>query len=160
MTRLVLFLSSVAMIVVILSLRFFHDVKVDNKLFNYDEAKNAHIQITEGMAKNTEHKEGPEEVPEEKIEAVKEIVIVLDTPELVKGAAIYKACISCHGKNAEGKKGQKAPKLAGQYDWYIEKQISDMKNGARINTVMDPYIKKLSPEEIKDVAQYIAKFSW
>lgn len=162
MTRLVLFLSSVVLIIVVLSLRSFQDVKVTNNSFDYKEAKEKFTEVQEMIEKSNDqnHLLPEDEAHEVKVEAAKEIEIVLDTPELKNGAQVFRACVTCHGKNAEGKKGQKSPKLAGQYDWYLEKQITDIKNKERINAVMDPYVKKLSAQDIKDVSLYISKFPW
>ena len=60
----------------------------------------------------------------------------------------------------EGKKSQKAPKVAGQYLWYLKKQINDMKKKIRVNKVMDPFVKKLSVEEIADLSLYMSKLPW
>lgn len=78
--------------------------------------------------------------------------------DATKGASLYKQCIACHGANGEGNVSQKAPKLSGQYDWYIEKQIMDIKEGKlRKNPVMIPFVSKLSAEDMKDLAAYISQ---
>ncbi len=80
------------------------------------------------------------------------------TQDATKGASLYKQCVACHGVNGEGNISQKAPKLSGQYDWYIEKQIQDIKDGnLRKNPVMIPFVSKLSPQDMKDLAAYISQ---
>ncbi len=74
-----------------------------------------------------------------------------------KGEELYKQCIACHGIKGEGDVGQKAPRLSGQYAWYIEKQLTDMKGQKiRKNDVMMPFLSKLSPQDMKDLAAYIS----
>ncbi len=74
------------------------------------------------------------------------------------GAKLYKKCMACHGKEGLGKKSQKAPMLAGQYDWYVKSQIIAIKSGARANNnakKMMPFVKNLSDTEIDDLSAYI-----
>lgn len=76
------------------------------------------------------------------------------------GAKLYKKCISCHGKDGYGKKSQKAPSIAGQYDWYIEDQIKQIRDKKRTNKntkKMYPFVKKLKDADIKALAEYISK---
>ena len=78
--------------------------------------------------------------------------------DAAKGAELYKQCIVCHGDKGQGNPTQKAPKLAGQHDWYIAKQIADIKAGVtRKNPVMVPIVSKLSEQDMKDLAAYISK---
>jgi cytochrome c553 len=76
--------------------------------------------------------------------------------DVEKGASLYKKCIVCHGKNGEGKRSQKAPKIGGQYDWYLFQQLKDIKSMVRKNDVMMPYVKKLSDQDFKDLSAYIS----
>ena len=78
--------------------------------------------------------------------------------DAAKGAELFKQCIACHGNKGEGNPAQKAPRIAGQYDWYILKQIQDIKAGvARKNPVMIPFVSKLSEQDMKDLASHISK---
>lgn len=81
----------------------------------------------------------------------------LKAADVQKGQGLYKNCILCHGENGEGKQSQKAPQIAGQYDWYIIKSLNDFKSGARKNPVMMPYIKGLSQTDFEDLAAYIGQ---
>lgn len=40
-------------------------------------------------------------------------------------------CIACHGVSAQGNQALKAPKLAGQSEWYIHNQLNSFKLGYR-----------------------------
>lgn len=74
------------------------------------------------------------------------------------GAELFKQCIACHGEKGDGVPAQKAPRIAGQHDWYIVKQIQDIKAGVtRKNPVMIPFVSKLSEQDMKDLAAYISK---
>lgn len=75
-----------------------------------------------------------------------------------KGAVLFKQCITCHGEKGDGGVAQKGPRIAGQYDWYILKQLQDIKAGSiRKNPVMLPFINKLSEQDMEDLAAYISK---
>ena len=84
---------------------------------------------------------------------------VLVTPtfaqDAAKGKVLYATCIQCHGEKGEGNPAQKAPKLSGQHDWYVIKQVTDIKSGVRKNPEMLPFITKLTEQDIKDLAAYI-----
>lgn len=77
--------------------------------------------------------------------------------DLKKGEELYQTCIQCHGKNGEGNLEQKAPKIAGQFDWYIEAQIKNFQNKTRKNPRMDPFIANLSAQNVADLALYVSK---
>ena len=77
--------------------------------------------------------------------------------DATRGQSLYKTCIQCHGANGEGNTAMKAPKIAGQYDWYIISSIKQFKAGVeRKNPTMLPFIKKLSDVDIEDLAAYIS----
>ena len=57
---------------------------------------------------------------------------------LNNGLKLYQKCIECHGQNGEGDKSQKAPRIGGQYSWYIISQLNAFKSGERKNPVMLP----------------------
>ena len=47
------------------------------------------------------------------------------------GQALYAVCASCHGAQGEGNPAVNAPKLSGQEDWYLRRQLKNFKSGAR-----------------------------
>lgn len=89
-----------------------------------------------------------------------------------KGRAIYlggnktkgvPACMACHSPTGLGNSAAKYPVLSGQNAAYVEKQLNDYKNGVRGSsgtdmneTMMRDIAMRLSPEEIKAVADYAA----
>ena len=158
MTRLMVFLSILAGLIFILVLYTFKTLPVSNEKFNLVKTEAAYKEHAEKVLEITSPKE---------VEAVAEVaeveyapVVDLSTPQLTAGHKIFGQCIACHGKGGEGKASQKAPHIGGQYDWYIEKQLTDMKAGARINAAMMPILKGLSPQDMKDVAAYVTLLPW
>jgi cytochrome c553 len=80
--------------------------------------------------------------------------------DAAKGAELFKQCIQCHGEKGDGNPAQKAPRIAGQHDWYILKQLQDIKAGVtRKNPVMIPFVSKLSEQDMKDLAAYVSKLN-
>ena len=73
-----------------------------------------------------------------------------------KGEKLFKACISCHGAQGLGDSSQEAPRISGQYDWYIYNSLVKFKKGERKNPKMMPYIKNLSDQDFKDLAAYVS----
>lgn len=53
------------------------------------------------------------------------------TGDVAAGAAAYAVCAACHGQNAEGNQAMGAPRLAGQDDWYLVRQLKNYKTGLR-----------------------------
>ena len=76
------------------------------------------------------------------------------------GAQVYsRACVSCHGPDAEGDDQLRQPRLAGQHYGYLVKQIDMMIGGTRFNLSWDhsKLLKSLTDEEITGVADYVAR---
>jgi cytochrome c553 len=85
-----------------------------------------------------------------------------DTVEL--GKKIYRggiaeknvpACASCHGATGSGIPIQ-YPRLAGQHQDYTFAELGLFKTGARKGVEMDAIAKRMSDEEMKAVADYVA----
>lgn len=78
------------------------------------------------------------------------------------GAKLYadKTCVACHGKDAKTPLLPAYPKIAGQNAAYAEKQMLDIKSGARANgnsAAMKGIMGLVSPAEIKELALYLSK---
>jgi cytochrome c553 len=65
------------------------------------------------------------------------------------------ACASCHGAGGNSTINTN-PKLAGQIDTYIHKQLVDFTTPARNQPVMTTYAKMLSDDEKKNIAAWLA----
>lgn len=48
-----------------------------------------------------------------------------------RGESLYTSCVPCHGAAGEGNASLNAPKLAGQSDWYLVRQLEKFKAGSR-----------------------------
>lgn len=80
------------------------------------------------------------------------------------GKALYGTCSACHGANAEGNKAMNAPKLAGQGEWYLTRQLENFKGGLRGTNASDAFGKTMAPmammladsTAVANVAAYIA----
>ncbi len=158
MTRLIVFLSVLTGFVLALLMFSYNSLPVNNEKFDLKKAEDAHHANIELIHTLSAPKEKLAE--EEEVFAEYAPVVDLNTPQLVAGHKLYNQCISCHGKGGEGKTSQKAPFIGGQYDWYLEKQLSDMKAGTRVNVSMMPIVKGLSPQDIEDVSAYVSKLPW
>ena len=82
------------------------------------------------------------------------------------GKASYAVCASCHGANGEGSKELNAPKIAGQQDWYVVRQLKNFKKRIRGTDPNDIYGLQMIPmamtladdTAINNVAAYISTF--
>jgi cytochrome c553 len=68
-------------------------------------------------------------------------------------------CSACHGKDFVTGIDPTYPRLAGQYQDYLEKVLRDYKSGARKNPIMNGIAKPLTRDEIKNVAAYLSTLS-
>jgi cytochrome c553 len=85
------------------------------------------------------------------------------SPEAAAGAKIYSeaipsqnvpACMSCHGEKAEG--NGPIPRLAGQHQAYLARQLEAFQSMARANEIMHENSKDLTAEQISEVTAYLA----
>lgn len=80
-----------------------------------------------------------------------------------KGASYYAVCAGCHGADAMGMKATNAPRLQGQFDWYLVRQLQNYKSGARGSHQDDSYGSTMramvatlpNDQAIEDVVAYI-----
>jgi cytochrome c553 len=77
---------------------------------------------------------------------------LFDTGDNARGLP---ACASCHGAGGNSTISTN-PKLAGQIDTYIHKQLVDFTTPARNQPVMTTYAKMLTDDEKKNLAAYLA----
>ena len=81
-----------------------------------------------------------------------------------RGQQAYAVCQACHGANGEGNKALNAPRLAGQQDWYVARQVQNFKAGIRGGNPKDVFGMQMRPmamtlatdQVVEDVAVYIA----
>jgi cytochrome c len=80
------------------------------------------------------------------------------------GEALYqeRTCIACHGPDASTPILPEYPKIAGQNEAYILRQIRDIKSGARNNgntAAMAGVLHLVNDEEIEALAKYLSGLS-
>ena len=85
---------------------------------------------------------------------------VVATPTLAAGdaeAGEAKAapCAACHGQDGNAAIAT-YPKLAGQGEAYLVKQLQDFKSGARDNAIMAGQVANLSEQDMADLAAFYA----
>lgn len=82
-----------------------------------------------------------------------------------KGGTLYQsgdasrgitACVACHGA-AGNSTITLNPKLAGQHDAYLQKQLHDFKGPNRNNAVMTTISKALGDDDIRNLSAYLAE---
>ena len=78
------------------------------------------------------------------------------------GAKLYaeKTCNACHGPAGNKTIMPDYPKIAGQNVKYIERQMTDIKSGARANgnaAAMKGVMHLVDEAEIKAIAEYVSK---
>jgi cytochrome c oxidase subunit 2 len=56
-----------------------------------------------------------------------------------KGASHYTTCGACHGARGQGNYALQAPRLAGQEDWYLKRQLKNFRQGIRGTHEADSY---------------------
>ena len=71
------------------------------------------------------------------------------------GKAKAATCFACHGADGNAVDPQ-YPRLAGQYQAYLEQVLHEYKDGRRNNAIMKGFAATLSDQDIEDVAAYFS----
>lgn len=66
------------------------------------------------------------------------------------------ACAQCHAFNGVSDGSGAFPRIAGQSSHYLAEQLRSFASGGRMNALMTPIAKALSPDDIADVSAYYA----
>jgi cytochrome c553 len=74
----------------------------------------------------------------------------------VAGKTKSQICQGCHGVDGNSKDEQ-IPKLAGQYDAYIIKQMRNYQEGTRSHEIMNGMAAPLNDKDLADIAAYFAE---
>jgi cytochrome c553 len=74
-----------------------------------------------------------------------------------RGQASFEQCVGCHRADASGRVSGAYPRLSGQHETVLVKQIVDIRTGRRSNPKMEPFIGDhvLDAYQISDVAAYL-----
>jgi cytochrome c553 len=65
-------------------------------------------------------------------------------------------CVACHGQDGVGIVPT-YPTLSGQHQDYLERALTEYRNGGRKNPIMAGFAAQLKPEDVRVVAEYYAK---
>ena len=71
------------------------------------------------------------------------------------GKAKSATCAGCHGMDGNSVNPE-WPKLAGQGDRYLDKQLQDFKGGARNNATMAPMVAALNEQDMADLSAFFS----
>jgi len=80
---------------------------------------------------------------------------LLATGNAENGKAKAAACFACHGTDGNSIDPQ-YPRLAGQYNLYLQQVLHEYKDGGRDNAIMKGMVATLSDQDIEDVATYFS----
>ena len=64
-------------------------------------------------------------------------------------------CFACHGTDGNSVDPQ-YPRLAGQYNLYLQQVLHEYKSGQRDNPIMKGMVATLSDQDIKDISAYFS----
>ena len=67
-----------------------------------------------------------------------------------------KVCAACHGVDGAKPVAPENPILAGQYNDYLVKALSDYKSGKRANPIMKAFADQLKKKDIEDLAAWFS----
>lgn len=75
-----------------------------------------------------------------------------------RGAEAYRVCHGCHRAAGAGTADGAYPRLAGQHDTFLIKQLADIRAGRRDNPKMYPFANEhaISTQDLADLAAYLA----
>lgn len=79
-------------------------------------------------------------------------------PRSARGAAVYQACVTCHGSGAAGKAAQLAPALLHQDPAYLTRQLEHYREGVRAQGLSQAMVAQavgLSDADIEAVVAHI-----
>jgi cytochrome c553 len=71
-------------------------------------------------------------------------------------AKASQVCAACHSADGAKPTAPQYPILAGQYDDYLVRALSDYKSGKRKNPIMNGMASTLSKQDIEDVAAWFS----
>jgi cytochrome c553 len=72
------------------------------------------------------------------------------------GASKITVCLACHGQDGNMSQLDNVPKIGGQNEAYLLKQMLDIKSGVRTAPLMNGMLNALNEQDMADVAAYYA----
>jgi len=80
---------------------------------------------------------------------------LLANGDAANGKTKAAVCFACHGADGNAVDPQ-YPRLAGQYNEYLQQILHEYKDGRRNNPIMKGMVATLSDQDIEDIAAYYA----
>jgi cytochrome c553 len=80
---------------------------------------------------------------------------LLAADNIANGKQKAATCFACHGTDGNSVDPQ-YPRLAGQYNEYLQQALHEYKTGQRDNAIMKGFVATLSEQDIQDVAAYFS----
>ena len=80
---------------------------------------------------------------------------VLANGSIENGKQKGATCFACHGADGNSVDPQ-YPRLAGQYNMYLQHVLHEYKDGQRNNPIMKGMVATLSDQDIEDVSAYFS----
>ena len=71
-------------------------------------------------------------------------------------AKAAQVCAACHGPDGNKPSAPDQPVLAGQYEDYLVKALSDYKSDKRKNPIMKSFASQLSKKDMEDLAAWFS----
>ena len=71
------------------------------------------------------------------------------------GASKAAVCTACHGVNGNSVNPE-WPNIAGQNAVYVREQLAMIRDGKRVNPLMQPIVKDMTDQDFADIAAYFA----
>lgn len=75
--------------------------------------------------------------------------------DVTEGEARAVTCLACHGGSARSTMPN-IPRIAGQSQYYLAKQLRDYRDGSRTDPTMSALAASLDDETIEDLAAYFS----
>ena len=79
----------------------------------------------------------------------------LASGSIANGKTKAATCFACHGTDGNGIDPQ-YPRLAGQYNLYLQQVLHEYQDGRRNNPIMKGFAATLSKQDIEDVSAYFS----
>lgn len=81
------------------------------------------------------------------------------TPDAQNGAELYRQCVSCHGGDGNGQANGSVPRIAGQHESVVLKQLIDFRHAKRWDFRMESMSDRHHLPEVQDVVDVTAYVS-
>jgi cytochrome c oxidase subunit II len=93
-------------------------------------------------------------------------VVTAHAADAEAGKGAYAVCAACHGAQGEGNRAMNAPKIAGQEDWYLRRQMQAYQQSLRGTAPGDVHgaqmrpmaMTVMAPEALENLIAYIGTF--